>query len=196
MIAFAVRPAALDDAVGVARIKIAGWRAAYIGIVPASVLDGMNDIRTAAGWSDLIEKPAPRTGVMVAEMPAAGDAPARVVGFTHFAPLRSSGPPTAEPAAKQADWGEVTTLYVDPSFQRRGIGTRLLKSAFARMAAVGLMRVRLWSLAENKAGNAFYERCGGQAGETAELALGGVKILEIAYDWPAPATVSDGKPAA
>lgn len=184
----AIRPAVLDDAVDVARIKIAGWRTAYAGIVPAGVLDGMDDIRTAAGWSDLIEKPAPRTGVMVAEIPGVDDEPARVVGFTHFAPLRNAGPPTTEPT----DYGEVTTLYVDPAFQRRGVGTRLLKSAFARMAAVGLMRVRLWSLAENKAGNAFYERCGGRAGETAELSLGGTKILEIAYDWPAPTMVSDG----
>lgn len=188
MSGFAVRPAVLDDAVDVARIKIAGWRTAYTGIVPAGVLDGMDDIRTAASWSDLIEKPAPRTGVMVAELPAEADARTRIVGFTHFAPLRRSGPQKTDPI----DFGEVTTLYVDPSFQRRGIGTRLLKAAFARMGAVGLTRVRLWSLAENKAGNAFYERCGGQAGETAELSLGGTKIMEIAYDWPAPATVRDG----
>lgn len=185
MSAFAIRPAVLDDAVDVARIKIAGWRAAYVGIVPGSVLDGMDDIRTAAGWSDLIEKPAPRTGVMVAELPAEANARPRVVGFTHFAPLRSPGPQKTAPT----DYGEVTTLYVDPALQRRGIGTRLLKVAFARMSAVGLMRVRLWSLAENTAGNAFYERCGGQAGETAEFTLGGAKIVEIAYDWPAPATV-------
>ena len=182
-----IRVAELDDAVDVARIKIASWRIAYVGIVPDAVLDGLDDIRMAATWSDMIEKPPPRTGVLVAELPSETQDKPAVVGFTQYAPLRTA----SRDAAPDQDLGEITTLYVEPPFQRRGIGRQLLKAAFARLAVLGLTRVRLWSLAENKAGNAFYQRCGGRAAETAELAFGGTRLVEIAYDWPAPATVRD-----
>ncbi|MBM3572208.1 MAG: hypothetical protein FJX52_07590, partial [Alphaproteobacteria bacterium] len=88
MTAAAIRAAELDDAVDVARIKIAAWRHAYAGIVPDAVMEVMDDIRTAAFWSNLIEKPRPGSGLLVAAQPGEGQEHAAILGFAHFAPLR------------------------------------------------------------------------------------------------------------
>jgi ribosomal protein S18 acetylase RimI-like enzyme len=187
MTAVILRAAVLDDAVDVARIKIAGWRGAYAGIVPDAVLEAMDDIRTAAFWSDLIVRPRPGTGLLVAERPARDREPARILGFVHIAPMRPDNPRDPPPPGR----GEITALYVDPAAQRQGIGRRLLAAAFARLAEFDMPEARVWSLAENAGGNAFYERCGGARSETGEITTGGKALALIAYDWPAPATVRD-----
>ncbi|MBM3601876.1 MAG: GNAT family N-acetyltransferase [Alphaproteobacteria bacterium] len=182
-----IRTAELDDAVDVARIKIAGWRSAYVGIVPDDILEGMDDIRTAAMWSNAIERPRQGSGLLVAEMPVLKQARPQILGFVHFAPLR------LDDAQRELrpGWGEITALYVDPGVQRIGIGRRLLGGAFARLGMLGMSAVRLWSLEHNRIGNAFYVRCGGQLAGRSETRMGNQMLTLLAYDWPAPATVAD-----
>ncbi|MBR3311245.1 MAG: GNAT family N-acetyltransferase [Solobacterium sp.] len=53
------------------------------------------------------------------------------------------------------DGTEIIKLYVDPFFQNRGIGQKLLEFALE-----GKERVFLWALEKNEAGRRFYRRNG------------------------------------
>ncbi len=166
----AVRPATPDDAAAIARVQVATWRSAYVGIFPAAYLDSLNDIRIAAGWADAMERPAHAT-LVAAEGVARLGRPAPVVGFVHAGPSEAAG--TAE----------IFTLYVLASHQRRGIGRQLV-AATARTLADGYSSLVIRALVANAPARAFYERLGGQAGEVRPLRVGGREIDEIAYHWP------------
>ena len=63
----------------------------------------------------------------------------------------------ATAASDGCSWLE--QLYLAPGFTGRGIGTRLLEHALARLAGP----VRLWTFAENAGARRFYERHGFRA---------------------------------
>ena len=105
-----VRSAEPDDAASIARVQVATWRSAYKGIFPDELLDGLNDIRLAMGWSESIE----RKGFVTFVAERDDVEKERVVGFIHAGP-------------SDVRWlAEVYTLYVNQDHQRRGIGRDLL----------------------------------------------------------------------
>jgi ribosomal protein S18 acetylase RimI-like enzyme len=63
--------------------------------------------------------------------------------------------------------GFLSTLYVHPGCQGRGVGSALHDLALERLRAQGAREARLWTLRENDSGRRFYERRGwGLTGET------------------------------
>ncbi|MGE0719116.1 MAG: N-acetyltransferase family protein [Alphaproteobacteria bacterium] len=163
----AIREGTIDDAAPIARVQVATWRSAYVGIFPADYLEGLNDIRVAVGWAETLERPGFLT--LVAE----DDALEReaVVGFVHGGPSDTRGV------------AEVYTFYILATHQRRGIGRRLLAAA-ARGLADRYAALVIRALVENAPARAFYARMGGIEGDTRRLRVGGREIDEIAYDWP------------
>jgi ribosomal protein S18 acetylase RimI-like enzyme len=73
-----------------------------------------------------------------------------VVGFASTAPTvdEDALPGTAE----------LYTLYLDPSWVGRGVGSRLLEHAVTDLGARGFALVTLWVLAENRQARDFFER--------------------------------------
>lgn len=162
-----VRSAEPDDAASIARVQVATWRSAYKGIFPDELLDGLNDIRLAMGWSESIE----RKGFVTFVAERDDVEKERVVGFIHAGPSDVRG------------LAEVYTLYVNQDHQRRGIGRDLLA------ALTGALRGSYRSLVirvlvDNAPGRAFYARLGGIPGEIRGLRVGKETVDEIAYDWP------------
>ena len=74
------------------------------------------------------------------------------VGFTslRFVPLVTTALP----------YGEVTELYVQPAFRRRGIARALLAAAEARARALGAPGVILFTGLKNTDAQAFYRAAG------------------------------------
>ena len=56
--------------------------------------------------------------------------------------------------------GVLQTLYVMPEFWSRGIGGALHDLALVRLREAKIQEARLWTLAENHRGRAFYEKRG------------------------------------
>jgi GNAT superfamily N-acetyltransferase len=63
--------------------------------------------------------------------------------------------------------GYLSTLYVLPGYQARGVGSALHDVALDRLRASGVAEAKLWTLRENDSGRRFYERRGWKlTGET------------------------------
>jgi len=169
-----VRRAKRDDASAIGRVHVETWQAAYAGILPDAMLVGMSDVRQSAWWSRVLADPGEARGVFVADDEEMG-----VVGFG------SSGPARDLPEGldgREVRVGEVYTLYVEPDFQNRGLGRRLLDALFRQLKADRCDTAVLWMLAENPT-RFFYEGLGGErVGERIDT-LSGVDVEEIAFAW-------------
>src|SRR3954447_6107022 len=113
-----VRDASPGDGRRFEEVRIAGWRAAYRGIIDDRVLDGLvvEDARVEQreAW---LAAPPPDEVFLVAEVD--GD----VVGGAFLLPVRDTD---------LDDAAELAALYVDPERRYGGIGSALLRSGFDR----------------------------------------------------------------
>jgi ribosomal protein S18 acetylase RimI-like enzyme len=140
-----VRSAGPDDAEGITRIHLYGWERGYADLMPASYLAR----RTAEGAQRLVQRREHLETAQGRDQTLVAVDGADVLGFTNFGPDRD------DPAI-----GEVYAIYVDPDRLSTGIGQALMTGAVDRLRARGLAPVRLWVLAGNARGLAFYERYG------------------------------------
>lgn len=154
-----LRSATRSDAAEIARIYVDTWRAAYAGILAPKFLAAMDVERQAKGWRREVGS---KNDVIVMSH---GDS---VAGFC------SGG---RERDHDDFFRGEVFTLYVDPSAQRRGIGSRLLVEMLRRLQGP----VLVWVLEQNHAGRAFYDALGGLPVRRRSETVGGEPMGQIAY---------------
>jgi ribosomal protein S18 acetylase RimI-like enzyme len=114
-----VRTATGEDASRIGQIHVEGWCAAYRGIIPDAVLDGLSAEQRAAGWRHALAKdPA---CVLVSEKSGV------VTGWVALGKSRDGLDST----------GEVFALYVDPAAWRQGYGSRLMDAAESELWARG-----------------------------------------------------------
>src|SRR5215467_4472990 len=169
-----IRRAHKSDAAAIGRVHVETWQAAYAGILPDAMLAGMSDVRQSAYWSRLLADPGESRGVFVADDEEMG-----VVGFGSCGPVRD---PPEGLDEREARVGEVYTLYVEPDFQNRGLGRRLLDALFRQLNADGCDAVVLWMLADNPT-RFFYEGMGGEIVGSRREAFAGTTVDEVAYVW-------------
>lgn len=165
---FEIRRATPDDAAGIAKVQVQGWHEAYPGIVPDSVLNGLDVTDRTARWQKIFAENSERSTAFVAEMPADG-----IVGFAHCSPLRSP---------EEGKGGEITAIYVLQSAQRRGIGRELFGSAAAFLQSHAMSELTAWVLAENWPARRFYEALGGAVSAEKTVTIG-QPMPEVAYFW-------------
>ena len=166
-----VRPADESDAAAIARVKIAAWRAAYRGIVPDLVLDGLDLGHEASTWRERLRDQAV-VKVSVADIVEPRASP-RLVGYVTEGPARGED---------MAGLGEVWAIYVDPAAQGRGVGRALLDAAVRGLAARGCDEAMLWVFEANAAARGFYERMGWALdGAAKPFAIGGATPIELCY---------------
>jgi ribosomal protein S18 acetylase RimI-like enzyme len=139
-----LRDARVDDARDIAAMHVASWRAAYPGLLPAAVLEGLSVERRTATWERVLADG--RQFVVVA---VAGG---RLVGVGHTGPARDAdlGPST----------GQLTTLYLAPATWGAGTGRALHDAALDRLTAAGYDSAVVWMLSTNDRARRFYERQG------------------------------------
>lgn len=127
-----------------AEISVAGWRTAYVGIVPDDVIARqrveplIDYVESDAAFADGM-----RTFVVEADGVA--------VGFCHL------GPPRPEPD-ETPEGCELWGMYVDPDHQGRGLGRDLMEAAMGHFRSVGCAVAYLWVMRDNEAARSFYEK--------------------------------------
>lgn len=172
--AIGIAPASLDDAPAIARIHVDAWRAAYEGIIPASLLAGLSVEKREATWRACIAGGVPR--VLVARDPTG------VIGWIAFGDCRDAG---AAP-----DQGEVHAVYLAPSHWGRGVGGLLWQEARRALIRDGFASASLWVLAENHRALRFYRSAGFAVDPLGDrnIERGGRSLRELRYLTPlAPA---------
>jgi len=166
-----IRPAEPADAEEVERLRVAGWQAAYRGILPDDYLNRMRvdgerrrrhmvEQATAAHRSVLVESVAVQAGA--------------IVGWVAGGRCRDAD----RPGPGQ---GEVYAIYVLPEWWGRGAGRLLMAHAVRTLAEAGQLDITLWVLEGNQQARRFYAAAGFRPdGARQLLDLGGL-VTELRY---------------
>ena len=163
-----IRAATISDAYSIAEVQVAGWQAAYRGIMPDSVLDGLSVPKREEMWQRILAKQ--KFQLLVAEHDG------RIIGFIDFGSCRDSD---AVPGLT----GEILAIYVDPNRWHAGIGQGLLGAALSGLKLAGFNEATLWVLDSNSRARVFYERAGFSCdGATkSEMVGDNAQIQELRY---------------
>ncbi len=167
--AFVIRRAGLADARAIAEVAVAGWQAAYRGILSDAFLDAMRVDAREVAWRERLARDVD------------GGAPAWVAERAgHVVGFVSSGPPRDEDVPLPAS--EIYAIYVLAESWRQGLGRSLLQTAVAHWRAGGARTLVLWVFEANAPARAFYEAMGWQPdGGRQALELGSASAIEIRY---------------
>lgn len=160
-----IRRANSSDVKRIAEIQVAGWKAAYRGIVPDEYLDGLAATSRVALWERFSVDA--KGDLFVAE--SGGE----VAGFCHLIPSRDPG---------ATGTAEIAAIYVSPTAWRTGIGRKLCATAALSASERGYERVTLWVLAENQCSRRFYEAIGFEDdGTLKHVVVNGTRLEEVRY---------------
>jgi ribosomal protein S18 acetylase RimI-like enzyme len=163
-----------DDAEQVERLRVAGWQAAYRGILPDDYLDRMR-VDGGRRRRHMIEQAA------AAQKAAAQKAATREAATREGAAGRRAAPAVVvESVAVQANaivgWvvggrcrdadrpspqhGEIYAIYVLPEWWGRGAGRLLMAHAIRALTKAGRSDITLWVLEANQRARRFYAAAG------------------------------------
>ena len=171
------RRASPSDALDVAHLHAASWRAHYRGAYSDTFLDGDVVDDRVAFWTERLAREDDDRLTLVARSRE------RLVGFAHTV------------LGADPEWGALLeNLHVARQTHRRGVGRRLMGDTAAellqRSSSQGL---HLWVLEQNRAAQAFYEALGGtHVGTSPTLPPGGDPTrlagtpMRRRYAWPDP----------
>lgn len=143
--ALEIRTAEIDDAHGVAIVHVDSWRAAYRGLMPDDVLDGLSIEQREGGWRRIISDPNADGRTIVAERDG------EIVGWASFGPGRDEG---------ASEHGELWGLYAHPNAFSTGVGHALIAAVETALRQDGFSSAYLWVLDGNDRAATFYERHG------------------------------------
>lgn len=161
-----VRSAQLADAEAIATVHVAAWRWAYDGLMPASLLAGLDTADRTKQWQRQLC--SGDSGVFVAEQHGT------IVGFVSCGPCRDG-----------SGNAEIYALYLDRSVQGQGVGRALWQHAADWLRAGDYEQVQVWVLDTNTLARGFYETAGLKAdGRSKTSQWAGAPLNEVSYSGP------------
>lgn len=197
-----IRPARPGDENGIARVHVESWRSTYKGIVPDEVLAGLSQERRARHWKTVLESQAGQEFVFVAETesrvyhesgqpgqpgesakceefgrtgkPGESRVSGEIVGFAVGGPEREGD---------SVYTGELYAIYLLETYQRQGLGRRLVAAVAQELVRRDLCSMLVWVLVDNPA-RGFYEALGGRRLHFRPITIGPATLEEVAYGWP------------
>ena len=167
--AWIIRPAAIHDARAIAEVHVESYKTAYRGIFPDALLDALSVEKREVAWRDLLSAHAPPSSITIVGCEPGGG----VVGFA------SGG---QERTGRLGCDGELYTIYLRPSAQRKGLGALLVRQFGHELLTRGFGSVAVWVLELNPA-KTFYECLGGKVIAQQPIERAGQTFIEVAYGW-------------
>lgn len=164
---FAIRPARLDDAEGIARAHTASWRSSYRGLLPDAVLARIDVDQRTASWRRVLQDRSILT--LVAYDVTHHD----IVGLCDAGPSRGGSGYAAE----------VYRIYVEHHAKRHGLGRAMFEQVTDWLRIRQLHSLIIWVLDGNQHARRFYEAMGGRPASRVLSAVSGFPIIEQSYVW-------------
>ncbi len=165
-----IRSARPSDAQALGRIHVDSWQAAYLGIIPAALLNSLRVDERAASYHRSLSLEGggrSRTLVVLSE--------GLIQGF-------ASAGPTRDPDDSAYFVGEIYALYLAPTAWGRGLGFELFKAAQDHLQDKLFSAATVWVLRDNTRARRFYEMAGFARDRGARDALlGKVALPELRY---------------
>jgi GNAT superfamily N-acetyltransferase len=160
-----IRPAVITDARAIAAVHISSWRAAYRGLMPDSVLDGLSIDKRERDWIDILGKHARHNLVL--------EQSGRIVGWASFGPARD-----ADLDAQKVV--ELYGIYFIPGAWGRGLGRRLYEAVEKILSGKHAV---VWVLEKNDRARNFYEALGFmiEPDRIKVIDREGAKLAEVRY---------------
>jgi ribosomal protein S18 acetylase RimI-like enzyme len=165
-----IRRPVTSDAVGMGRVVVRAWQAAYRSIMPDEYLDALSPADRASMWRHQIDATG-GDGLFVAT------ADGQVVGFS------ASGRSQDESAP---DEGQVYAINVDPDHWGKGLGRALLQAATDELVHQGFKDLVLWVVPGNTRARGLYESEDWRTdGTSRDEDVFGVAVTVLQYRRPA-----------
>lgn len=154
---FTIRSASIEDALAIASVNYTTWLHAYRGILPDEEIESLNIDSLTDQWKQNLGIADSRSGTFVVMKGAT------LIAYSRFYP-------SVDPDDDQSRVATIGSMYVDPEFQHKGVGRKLmgavLEAAIKREYKEGTLHV----LAANKRAQEFYERLGWEKDSNADIA--------------------------
>lgn len=139
---FDVRRAEPSDAQAIARVHVDVWRETMRALASPSVFAALDEEHRLRYWTKKLSEAEPHQLVLMAEVSS------RVIG------IGAIGQPSHPIFGSRA---EIKNLYILPSFQRQGMGKRLLRDLAIHAKDMGYGAVALSVVKGNEPACRFYE---------------------------------------
>ncbi len=163
-----IRKARLQDAEGIAKVRVDSWRSTYKGIVNSQYLDNLDYESRTDRWRKILTDKKSNERILVAE-----NDDKEIVGFSCGGPERERD---------DLYKGELYAIYILKEYQRHGLGRRLVAPLVEFLLANDIHSMLVWALADNES-KKFYESLGGTFVKKRYLTIGSQSLVEHAYGW-------------
>lgn len=164
-----IRSATSEDVRAIARVLIDTRRTSNREQLPAGYLSGLSYEKAEREYEQAISRPEPSQVTLVAQLQSGV-----VIGFVN-------GKPT--PDAPGNNSVELKELYIQPNFQRRGVGESLVSEFMRQALRNNTQQVYVWVLSSNLNARRFYEKLGAHHVRDAERVIGGETCTLSVYVW-------------
>lgn len=162
-----IRVANDKDAEAIGRIHIQSWQKAYELYIPEAILNSLSLAERVQLWQNLLER-----GVHVLVLEINNE----VIGFASIGSFRGEH--------GSAFSGEISAIYLNPKYWRKGYGAQLCLAAIEHLEKQGYNEVLLWVLSDNIQARNFYEHLGFVLTDETKLEEfyeGGALLKEVLY---------------
>nr|WP_228047351.1 GNAT family N-acetyltransferase [Saccharopolyspora sp. HNM0983] len=174
---WSVRTGQIADAERLARINVAAWRQAYVGLVPDRALADLDPTVIAETYRDRLAQAQSGAAIVVAHH---GDTAG---AFASVGPVRE---PSHDSSPFEST-GELTALYADPTVAGTGAGHAAHEAGLGHLADQGYTHVILWALRDNLPALRFYRTHGWSPDSVARDAdIAGRAVPLVRWSHPCP----------
>ncbi len=138
-----VREAVSNDLPVLSRLYVLCWKRAYPSVLDKSLLDRISLEDATSFWETVLESSNDTLFL-------AFDGSA-IVGFVCVSPCRREMPPEV---------GEISSCYVHPEYQGKGLGKQLFSLAAQALRDAGYAKAALWVFEANWPARHFFSKLG------------------------------------